>query len=238
MKIKSFCAFTVFIAALAAPSYAAPVGPTYPAPGGNDFASTGGPGAQAGGVTWSYSNFDVSGLSALYFGLDQLNGPVGAGLSGTADPFSNFDGVSGTVATWSGTTTWYDHQNGTNPSTVATRLTITITGLGSTPWVTDLASIGLDSGFGDLGAVVDNSSGSDFSMHWAVESDADGGWKALNDVRQHSSRDGQTITNFGTGFYYEEASAVPEINGAQLGIALTLLLSLVLLYREREGFQA
>lgn len=31
---------------------------------------------------------------------------------------------------------------------------------------------------------------------------------------------------------------VPEINGAQLGIALTLLLSLVLLYREREGFQA
>lgn len=82
---------------------------------------------------------------------------------------------------------------------------MTITGLGATPWITDLASIGLDVGFGDLGAVADNSSGADFTLTWKIEANVGSGWQAINNISQHISHDGYTNTSFATGFY----SAVP-----------------------------
>ena len=60
---------------------AVPIGPTYPASGGNNFTSNS-VSAADGTAIWSYSNFDVSGLNKLYFGLDQMTyGPAGAGLN-------------------------------------------------------------------------------------------------------------------------------------------------------------
>jgi hypothetical protein len=179
------------------------VGPSYPPPGGVDWSGNG-VNAADGTAVWNYDNFNANAFNELYFGLNQLDyGPAGAGLSGTADTFSLF-GVSGQTAEWRANTTWF------NPGTQAnqaaeTRLTMTVTGLGATPWITDLASIGLDVGFGDLGAVVDNSNGLDFVLTWNIQANTGSGWQTINSVLQDISNTGDTRSSVGTGFY----SAVP-----------------------------
>ena len=179
-------------------------GPDYPPPGGVTWSGSGS--GTSGTATWNYSNFDVSGLDSLYFGLNQVDyGAIGAGLNNTADAFSLYS-VSGTTAEWHASTTWY---NGSSNVPASTRLVMTVGNLGPNPWTTDLASIGLDTGFGDLGAVVDNSSGSNFTLDWKIEADTGSGWQAINSVQQYLSHDGFTRTNFATGFY-SELTAVPE----------------------------
>lgn len=201
----SLSAACAFLAIFSFSSHAATVGPVYPAPGGNSWVNTGGISAASGTAVWSYSAFDVTGLTGLYFGLDQLNyGPAGAGLSGTADPFV-FSGVSGQTATWTALTTW-DNPNviGTGTTAATTRLRMTITGLGGTPWITDLASVGLDDTgtFGALGAVADNSAGLDFDLTWDIMADTGGGYIAINSVQQPPGPPyDQTRSSVATGFY-------------------------------------
>lgn len=185
-------------------AFAAPVGPVYPPPGGVDWSGSGS--GLLGTATWEYSNHDATGLSGLYFGLNQVDyGELGAGLNGTADPFTFF-GVSGTTAEWRASTIW---ENAVTliPQSALTRLTMTVTGLGSNPWTTDLTSIGLDNTatFGDLGAVVDNSSGSDFTLQWSIEADVGSGWQSINSIQQHFTNDGNTRSSFATGYFYEAA---------------------------------
>ncbi|WP_422041269.1 hypothetical protein [Roseibium sp.] len=202
--VGAFCA-SMTIGSIGA--QAAPAGPVYPAPGGNNFSGNGVSGAN-GLAVWNFSNFDTSGLSELYYGLNQVDyGPTGAGLNGSADPL-NFSGVSGTTATWTGTTTWLNSIN-LNPTNAATRLTMTVSGLGANPWITDLASIGLDEigTFGALGAVVNNSAGQDFTLSWAIQADVGNGWQALNSISQHPTQDGKTRSSIATGFY--SVSVVP-----------------------------
>lgn len=190
--------------------HAATLGPLYPAPGGHDFVNTGGISGANGTAIWGFSNFDPASFDTLYYGLDQLSyGTAGAGLDGTLTPFT-FSGVAGQTATWGGTTTWYDDV--TLVATASTtRLQLTITGLGATPWITDLSSVGLnDIGtFGDLGAVADNSSGLDFVLQWTIEADTGSGWEAINTVQQSSAHEGDTRSSIATGFYYTAPSAVP-----------------------------
>jgi hypothetical protein len=141
--------------------------------------------------------FDASAFDALYFGVNQIdNGVVGAGLNGTANAFS-FVGITGSTATWEADTTWINDVTG-DLQNAKTRLEMTIAGL---TWITDLASIGLDT-FGDLGAVVDNSSGADFTLEWNIMADTGGGWLAINSIQQADGNDGNTKSNFATGFYY------------------------------------
>ena len=184
-------------------SQAALVGPDYPAPGGNDWSGNG-VSAADGTAIWSYSNFNSSAFNELYFGLNQLDyGPAGAGLDFTADTLSLF-GTSGQTAEWRASTTWMEPVTQVHQP-ADTRLIMTITGLGATPWITDLASIGLNVGFGDLGAVVDNSSGLDFVLTWSIEANTGSGWQAINSVLQGAGHDGATRSSVATGFY----SAVP-----------------------------
>ena len=185
------------------------LGPTYPAPGGNDWTNTGGISGASGTAVWDYSNFDNSAFDTLYLGLDQVSyGTNGAGLDNTISPFS-FSSASGQTATWTASTTWY-HDVNNAPTPASLRLVMTVAGIAS-PWVTDLASIGLDDtgSFGTLGAVIDNSAGVDFTLSWKIEADIGSGWQSLNSVPQSSSHNGWTRTNFATGFYYT-MSSVPE----------------------------
>ena len=202
-----WAAIACLIGLMASASQAASVGPDYPPPGGVTWTDGGGNGL-IGTKTWNYSAFDVSGLNALYFGLNQIDyGAIGAGLHGAADAFTLFT-VSGTTAEWRASTTWAnDVTNVHGPA--ATRLLMTVTGLGANPWITDLASIGLNVGFGDLGAVVDNSSGSNFSLDWSIQAKTGSVWQGINTVQQNLDHTGYTKSNFATGFY-SQASSVPE----------------------------
>jgi hypothetical protein len=86
-----------------------------------------------------------------------------------------------------------------------------ITGLGATPWITDLASVGLDDTdlYGELGAVVDKPAGLDISTLWSIEANTGNGWQGINTVQQHQSNDGKTHSSIGTGFYSVAAVPVP-----------------------------
>jgi hypothetical protein len=211
----------VFLAAFSISSHAAPVGPEYPAPGGNSWSGNG-ISAPDGIAVWNFSGFDVSGLDELYFGLDQINyGPAAAGLDGNLSAFL-FDSASGQTATWTGSTTWYDSAT-LVPVAADTRMVMTVTGLGATPWITDLASIGLDDtgAYGVLGAVIDNSGGLDFTMTWSLEANTGSGWQALNSVQQNLSNDGNTQSSVSTGFYSVATVPVPAavwLLGSGLGL--------------------
>jgi len=210
MNIKSisslFCTFTLIISFN---SNAAVVGPEYPAPGGNLWAGNGVSGAD-GVAVWNYSNFDSNAFSELYFGLNQVDyGALGAGLNGSVDAFSLY-GVSGTTAEWRANTQWLNPFT-LNTQAAQTRLTMDITGLGANPWITNLASIGLDDVgmFGDLGAVADNSAGLNFTLNWSVEADTGSGWQSINSIQQHISHDGYTQSSVATGFYSVSEVPVP-----------------------------
>ncbi|XOV87994.1 MAG: PEP-CTERM sorting domain-containing protein [Pseudomonadota bacterium] len=195
------------------------VGPQWPAPGGTSYVSNGvNPGS--GIRVETFSGFDVTGLSGLYYGLDQLNyGPAGAGLNGSPDPFSLFV-VSGQTAVWTGTTSYLDQNDGW--ITADTRMTWTVAGLGATPWITNLASVGLDTGFGDLGAVIDNSLGQDFTLSWTIQADVGNGFQFINAIPQQQSQDGKTSTSVARGFYSVSVPEPATLVLLMLGLAAVL----------------
>ncbi len=219
-KLFSVGVFCALLAFFSVSSHAVTVGPVYPAPGGNVWNGSGN--GTSGTATWDYSNFNTSGLDALYFGLNQVDyGPAGAGLDGSLTAFT-FSGISGQTATWEATTTWYNSVN-LNPTAANTRLLMTVTGLGATPWTTDLTSVGLDDTgtFGVLGAVVDNSAGLDFTLLWSIEADTGSGWQSIQSVLQHNTHDGDSVSSIATGFYSVATVPVPAavwLFGSAIGL--------------------
>lgn len=212
MKFLSLSAVFAFLAFFSLGSHAATIGPVYPAEGGNVWVGNG-VSAADGVAIWNYSNFDVSGVTGLYFGLDQVSiyGPAGAGLSGSPDAFV-FDGASGQTATWTALTIWDDPNSGGGVAPATTRLEMTITGLGANPWITNLASVGLDDTgtFGALGAVADNSAGADFVLTWTIMADTGSGYIPINDVQQPAGPPyDQTRSSVATGFYHTSAVPLP-----------------------------
>jgi hypothetical protein len=117
-----------------------------------------------------------------------------------------FSGISGTTATWAGTSSW------TNPSTglthsVPIQMRINVSGLGGSPWVLSTSVAELDPGPGTgIGAVVDDSaSRADFSANVQfladIPTDGAGNFIALNSVQNAG---GQTRSSY-TGAFYERA---------------------------------
>ena len=186
------------------------IGPTYPAPGGNSWNNSG-DSADSGEAIYKLSGCDTNAFDELYYGVDDVNNVLGVGLSAVKDEFT-FSSASGHTAEWTGTTTYFHPTSLTN-IIVATRLQLTTSDFGADPWITDLASLGLDTGYGDVGAVLDVSAGGPFTVSIKAQAFVDGAWMYMNDILQHSSHDGQTRTSVGTGFYYSEPqieAAVPE----------------------------
>ncbi len=228
--MKLLRALIVVLAIVPFLAHSALLGPTYPAPGGNNWSGNGVNGPD-GLAIWNYSNFDSNSFGVLYFGLNQTDyGALGAGLNGSVDPFF-FHGVNSittTMAEWRSDTTWVNQLG--NVQNVQTRLLMNILGLGANPWITNLASIGLDTGYGDLGAVVNNSAGLDFSLQWTIEANTGSGWQAINTVQQLPQNDGKTRSSFATGFYYSEPVPAP----AGLGLLAIGLLGFVAARRIRR----
>ena len=182
---------------------AALIGPVYPAPGNNTFSSAGSQ-ISAAGATRSYGGFDTSAFSELYWGASSSSLPT-AGLDGV-DHVLSFLSASGTTATWTGTTSWFNHNTNQTLPSVALRLVIDIGGLGANPWAT-AASLGLSP---SIGALVNVSSGSSFTANLKFMADTGSGFQALNTIDATNL----TRAGFAGAFYYADPlvdpAAVPE----------------------------
>lgn len=191
-------------------AHAALLGPTFPAPGGSLYSvSSGTDAANAGGITYSYSGFNTSAFSSLYWGP---GGTQQAGLDGTYHNLT-LNTVSGDVATWTGTTGWTDPNTNTFYASVPIELQITVNGLGANPWVLFSTVNGSDPAL--VGAVANDSSGLNYSANLQLlATTAPYGTQALNAVREVGAG-GLATENVGGAYY----STVP------LPAAVWLLLS-------------
>lgn len=130
----------------------------------------------------------------------------------------SYVGATGQTATWSVVSPYVSANGiGDPPSgNYPIEFNMTITGLGAAPWI-DPLSVGLPA---NLGAVVDNSAGVDFTLQWEFVANMGAGFIPLNDVPQGSG--GQTQSSFADGFYY---LPVPEPGSvALLGVAACVLI--------------
>jgi hypothetical protein len=157
----------------------------------------------SGGTNANYSAFSPGTWGRLYYGPSSAALPTAA-LDGTPDALT-FSGISGTTATWAGTTTWTNPGPGAaGPHAVPIEMRITITGLGGTPWVTSGSVPTLDPGIGTgIGAVVPNfPTAVDFTanVQFLADIPTDGsGFIPLNTVRQGTG--GNTRSSFTGAFY-------------------------------------
>ena len=235
MRMRQLAICITCLVAAVPSAQATTLGPTYPAPGGNDWQNTG-TNPTEGTAIWEFTNFDVTGLDALYYAFNNIDyGHNGAGLDNTLTDFA-FQSVAGDTATWNAATQYW---NGSQYINANVQLVATIS-FGSASWETDLASIGLDDTvvYGEIGAVIDNSAGDDFHLSWKVEGDVGSGWQQLNGppnsgaIQQFSGYGGHTRSSVAWGFYYVE-SEVPAPTGV-IGLASLGVIGLGVVARRRR----
>ena len=157
----------------------------------------------SGGTNANFSSFSPGTWGRLYWGPSSAALPQAA-LDGSLDNLA-FVGISGTEATWQGDTSWTNPGPGAaGPHTVPIQMIITISGLGSTPWVLSTSVPTLDPGIGTgIGAVVPNfPTAVDFTanVQFLADIPTDGsGYIPLNTVRQGTG--GNTMSSFTGAFY-------------------------------------
>jgi hypothetical protein len=180
-------------------------GPSYPPTGGTVTYMTSGaasPG-DSGGTDACFSGFSPSSWTALYWGPDSTALPA-AGLDGALHTLT-FSGISGTTATWAGTSSWTNPGPGSaGPYNVPIEMRLTASSLGATPWATSTSITGLDPGPGTgIGAVVaDFPTAVDFCVNVQFLADIptdSSGFIPLNTVRQGTG--GNTMSSFTGAFY-------------------------------------
>jgi hypothetical protein len=203
-------------------------GPDFPAPGGNSFGFVGDPG-DPGGRDVTYTAFDIvtPGLINLWQGLWDSTS-ASAALDGTPDTLS-FSGVAGPTGTWTGTTSWLDPDTSTFHPAVPIQMDITIIG-GPVSWtVLPIPGVGFDPA---LGAVIDNSTGADYSINILFSADVPGpgGFAPINTF--HQGTPGDTLASVSLGFY----STVPEPSTFMLGgVGLVAAVGCALVRRRRSA---
>jgi len=170
-------------------------GPAFPPPLALTFTDAGASAGDPGGNNFTYENIDVSLYSLFYYG-SQGPDSVRMSLEGPpADDYLTFSSSSGNQAVWTGTSQWTDPQT-SMPQVLNTRFTLTITGLGSAPFVAE-ATAGVPAGVGD---VADAITGADFVANLLFEVD-NGGWIPANTLPQMI--DGLTQTSVSVGFWWD-----------------------------------
>ena len=203
MKLLNILALLVLSSGLV---QAQVTGPVFPPEGGVTFSSIGGSPGDSGGTDFIFIDFDPNAFNALYWG-PQNAGAVAAGLDWIPHTL-NFAGISGITATWAGQTNYYRPPPGPTGlcTAVPVYLEITVTNLGLNPWIPASTVPGLDP---NIGAVVDNSLGDDFTANlqfWADLTGCYDGVVPLNTVPQYPGN--RTVSEFFGGFFYSTAPAV------------------------------
>lgn len=166
----------------------------------------------AEGALHELSDFDPSQFDELYFG-PWPNEPLRAGFDANLVPLE-FLSVDGPVATFYATTIW----NLPEPLLVPLRCLVEVGGLGPSPWL-DATSVGLPL---ELGAVVSNPAGMDFSLLFKIEADYGSGFVPLDEHPPQS-----VSVRFGSqyGFAAYVVRPIPEPSTALLlGIGFAALI--------------
>lgn len=157
----------------------------------------------SGGTDFSFTGFSPGTWSRLYWGPSSAALPS-AGLDGALHTLT-FVGISGTEATWEGTSSWTNPGPGDpGPHVVPIQMRITISGLGSDPWELATSVTGLDPGPGaGIGAAVANfPTAVDFggNVQFLADIPTDAlGFIPLNTVQQGTG--GNTLSSFTGAFY-------------------------------------
>jgi hypothetical protein len=177
-------------------TFAVPEGPVYPPPGGCLFKQDpdDGSAGDEGGVDFIFTNFDPTAFSELFWGISSEAPPeqaVGAGLDGNLYPLS-FVGATSESAQWFAADLPYPYLD----ITVDVRFTLTMVSEEVSLILAE--TVGLD----DLGAVVDNSAGKDFTVNLFFEANIDDVWVPINTLEQYPDDPDPTQTSFEGGFYY------------------------------------
>ena len=208
-------------------------GPAWPAPGGTTYSWTGNSG-MAGGQTNTYTGFDNSAYSALYWGADSS---YSVGLSFNTDGETSSNPFTGSgevmtfnladsnladgIAVWTGSTVmgWYDDETHADPvwhtAAVQTKFVVTVTDLsGNAIAFMDSSLAGGPASIGALVEVTDPA-GFKANMEWYAKLDNDTNWTPALEFFNLSAYD-----NHGTGDYinynaqfaggFYSSPAVPE----------------------------
>jgi hypothetical protein len=200
-------------------------GPLWPAPGGT-FYSTSGNAGTTGGMTISYSGFDSTQYSELFWGAWE-GAPIGASLNGldiTTAELMTFSGIAGNTATWTGSTSWswYSGNYLNYNSPIATRLTVKVTPMNFVP--------AADYGVPSIGALAPVTG--PFSANLLFEANYFGNWLPLiTGYNSYQTLSGvQTAFTFSGGFYN---STAPVPAPAAIWLLGTGLVSIVCVKRRQ-----
>jgi hypothetical protein len=221
MRAIRLVALAVWLVGVTTPAFATHIyGPVYPAPGGNGFSVISGTSAgNTGGITVEYNGFSIpSGITELYWGPDSTALPT-ASLDGSPDSLT-FSSISGTLATWAGTTTWTNPMDLVVHTNVPIQLRITLSGLGANPWALSTSIVDLDPGPGaGTGAVTSNLApgGPTYQANIAFLADVGSGFVGLNTI---SNGGGLTTSSFTGGFYAPEPASALLMGAGLVAIAM------------------
>lgn len=188
-----------------------------------EFVPGDGPSSAQGSQT-DYSEIDLSGLDALYFGINP-DSPPSAGFD-TLFPFHpqmSFVDTDGTTARWEGSS---DLVTDTISMTVPTRYLLTVQGLGSDPWI-DASTVGAPT---SIGAVVDVSSGADFSTTVFFQADYGDGFVPMEEPPfPFTGRRGVSV-----GYSFYAVYTIPEPSALVLAAMGTALFVAMRVLRRRR----
>ncbi|HPF38269.1 MAG TPA: hypothetical protein P5081_11305 [Phycisphaerae bacterium] len=194
--IRKYAIAAAFTTALSTSfAHATLQGPAYPPPNDVTVTPVGENAGAAGGITFQFTNVDLTDLTALYWGLDQM---VEVSLNTLTHDYLTYTGHTSTTATWLGTSTLYT-LSGQVPHN--TRLTITLTGAAT---FIDASSVGVMSDE----VVVAVISG-DFSANFRFELDDPANadpYDALFvvfDAAQNTAPSDIVQSGFGAGFWWD-----------------------------------
>ncbi len=192
-------------------------GPDWPTPANPTWTPIGTNPALNGGVTWNYSNLDMGAVDQLWYGLNPTYLPE-VSLNGVYvnDALVLSGIISSTQARWTGSSQIYARVSSSfNWYTVPVRFTMTLTGTGTSGFIsaTDLQSI--DATFDNSIGVVAPITG-DFSANFLYEAYWQGTWYSVDylfDMLETSQSHHYNVSH-GTGLYWTEKSipvtAIPE----------------------------
>lgn len=192
-----FLLMSVSILMAGSPSHASLIGPVYPAPNGNDWSGVGSSIGDPGGVTWTYSNFDFTGIDSLYWGLwDGTPTSLGVTLHGDGLNPMTFNNITSNYAYWYGSS-YYSYAG----YSVSTMFVLGVSGDAS---LVDAGDV--DATMDWMGAMIAVSG--DYTLNMRMYAHYGGAWRPVNILPQYSSY--LTRTSVHGGFYYSESEPVPE----------------------------
>jgi hypothetical protein len=206
MKGIRFVLLATLLALSSHSIYGSTIGPVYPPPGGTTFSSSGVSGS-GGGATLSYSSFDSSQFSQLWWGLQDVQNVYNSNFSGSTGNMAFLSYNSSTrVAEYDSTAPWTFIDAFNNQHAYPTRFVLTFP-LGSTVIPDSLAGI--------VGSGVVMQVNGNYQVQALFEALSSATWVPVDDLYSQNfpplGTSGDVQTSFDGGFWYAPpATATPE----------------------------